>query len=75
MDAFCRLLLLYFPRNKIEEHYASLTLPREMGNGNGEIDISERKIRIKALPGVSEKVGDWSSSVSKDGGQSLKQIR
>ena len=44
-----------------------------MGNGNGEIDISERKIRIKALPGVSEKVGDWSSSVSKDGGQSLKQ--
>lgn len=75
LDAICRLLLLYFPRNKIEEHYASLNLPPETGKENGENDISERKIRIKALPGVSTKVGNRSSSVSKDGEHQLMKIR
>ncbi|EMS59974.1 hypothetical protein TRIUR3_17225 [Triticum urartu] len=45
-----RLLPLYFPRDKQEEEIASLKLPADVGDENGEPIIDERKIRIKTLP-------------------------
>jgi hypothetical protein len=51
--AFCRLLPLYFPRDKKEEEIASLKLPADVGDENGETIIDERKIRIKPLPAGS----------------------
>jgi hypothetical protein len=47
-----RLLPLYFPRDKYEEEIAATKLPSDVGDENGETVISERKIRISALPGV-----------------------
>ena len=49
----CRLLPLYFPRNKYEEETAATKLPVDVGDENGETVISERKIRIAALPGTT----------------------
>ena len=46
----CRLLPLYFPRNKSEEEMARSKLPQDVGDENGETNISERRIRITALP-------------------------
>jgi hypothetical protein len=46
----CRLLPLYFPRNKLEEEMARTKLPQDVGDENGETSISDRRIRIKALP-------------------------
>ena len=46
----CRLLPLYFPRNKSEEEMARLKLPQDVGDENGETSISDRRIRITALP-------------------------
>lgn len=47
-----RLLPLYFPRDKYEEEIAATKLPSDVGDENGETVISERKIRISALPGT-----------------------
>lgn len=47
-----RLLPLYFPRDKHEEEIAATKLPSDVGDENGETVISERKIRISALPGI-----------------------
>lgn len=47
-----RLLPLYFPRDKNEEEIAATKLPGDVGDENGETVISERKIRISALPGT-----------------------
>lgn len=49
----CRLLPLYFPRDKHEEEVALSKLPVDVGDENGETIIDERKIRIKPLPTVS----------------------
>lgn len=46
----CRLLPLYFPRDKQEEEIAIAKLPADVGDENGETVIDERKIRIKPLP-------------------------
>lgn len=46
----CRLLPLYFPRDKHEEEVAMSKLPADVGDENGETIIDERKIRIKPLP-------------------------
>jgi hypothetical protein len=46
----CRLLPLYFPRDKHEEEVALTKLPADVGDENGETTIDERKIRIKPLP-------------------------
>ena len=46
----CRLLPLYFPRDKHEEEVAISKLPADVGDENGETVIDERKIRIKPLP-------------------------
>jgi hypothetical protein len=46
----CRLLPLYFPRDKHEEEVAISKLPADVGDENGETIIDERKIRIKPLP-------------------------
>lgn len=61
----CRLLPLYFPRDKREEEIANLKLPADVGDENGETVIDERKIRIKPLPKLkqnSPKVAEISSS-------------
>ncbi|KAI7993343.1 hypothetical protein LOK49_LG11G01048 [Camellia lanceoleosa] len=47
-----RLLLLYFPRDKLEVEVAVAKLPADVGDENGETAIDERKIRIKPLPDV-----------------------
>lgn len=49
-EIYKRLLPLYFPRDKQEEEIASLKLPADVGDENGEPIIDERKIRIKTLP-------------------------
>lgn len=49
----CRLLPLYFPRDAYEEQVAATKLPTDVGDENGETVISERKIRISALPASS----------------------
>lgn len=46
----CRLLPLYFPRDKHEEEVAISKLPADVGDENGETVIDERKIRIQPLP-------------------------
>ena len=46
----CRLLPLYFPRDKHEEEVAISKLPADVGDENGETIIDERKIRIMPLP-------------------------
>ncbi|KAG0581322.1 hypothetical protein KC19_4G242700 [Ceratodon purpureus] len=51
-DIYRRLLPLYFPRDKNEEEIAATKLPSDVGDENGETVISERKIRISALPGT-----------------------
>lgn len=43
---------MYFPRDNHEEEIAATKLPADVGDENGETVISERKIRISALPGV-----------------------
>lgn len=48
----CRLLPLYFPRDKHEEEIAISKLPADVGDENGETVIDERKIRIMPLPNV-----------------------
>ncbi|CAK9186163.1 unnamed protein product [Ilex paraguariensis] len=52
----CRLLPLYFPRDKHEEEVAISKLPADVGDENGETIIDERKIRIKPLPNVKNTV-------------------
>lgn len=49
-EIYKRLLPLYFPRNKSEEEMARSKLPQDVGDENGETSISERRIRITALP-------------------------
>ncbi|KAI7995245.1 hypothetical protein LOK49_LG11G01062 [Camellia lanceoleosa] len=49
-----RLLLLYFPQDKLEEEIAVAKLPADVGDENGETVIDERKIRIKPLPDVKK---------------------
>ncbi|KQK23624.1 hypothetical protein BRADI_1g75010v3 [Brachypodium distachyon] len=49
-EIYKRLLPLYFPRDKQEEVIASVKLPADVGDENGEPIIDERKIRIKTLP-------------------------
>jgi hypothetical protein len=44
---------LYFPRYKYEEETAATKLPVDVGDENGETVITERKIRIAALPGTT----------------------
>lgn len=51
-EIYKRLLPLYFPRNKSEEEMAHSKLPQDVGDENGETSISERRIRITALPAV-----------------------
>lgn len=50
----CRLLPLYFPRDKKEEEIAISKLPADVGDENGETVIDERKIRIKPLPNLKK---------------------
>lgn len=52
----CRLLPLYFPRDKQEEEMALSKLPADVGDENGETVINERKIRIKPLPKPRRKI-------------------
>ena len=52
----CRLLPLYFPRDKKEEKIAVMKLPADVGDENGETIIDERKIRIKPLPNLKKTV-------------------
>jgi hypothetical protein len=70
----CRLLPLYFPRDKQEEEIAVSKLPADVGDENGETVISERKIRIRPLPaGVVERtIMDLPLS---DSGSSFEKIR
>ncbi|XP_051149308.1 uncharacterized protein LOC127264022 [Andrographis paniculata] len=51
-EIYKRLLPLYFPRDKLEEHIAISKLPADVGDENGETVIDERKIRIKPLPNL-----------------------
>ncbi|KAK6931304.1 CRAL-TRIO lipid binding domain [Dillenia turbinata] len=55
-EIYKRLLPLYFPRDKHEEEVASLKLPADVGDENGETIIDERKIRIKPLPNVKRTI-------------------
>ncbi|CAK9210978.1 unnamed protein product [Sphagnum troendelagicum] len=52
-EIYKRLLPLYFPRDAYEEQVAATKLPTDVGDENGETVISERKIRISALPASS----------------------
>jgi len=52
-EIYKRLLPLYFPRYKYEEETAATKLPVDVGDENGETVITERKIRIAALPGTT----------------------
>ena len=52
----CRLLPLYFPRDRKEEKIAVMKLPADVGDENGETIIDERKIRIKPLPNLKKTV-------------------
>lgn len=52
--SFCRLLPLYFPRDKLEEEIAVSKLPADVGDENGETIIDERKIRIQPLPNLKK---------------------
>jgi len=45
-----RLAQLYFPRTLEELAFAELNLPADVGNGDGEMVILERKIRISSFP-------------------------
>lgn len=67
-SSFFRLLPLYFPRDKQEEDVASTKLPPDVGDENGETVITERKIRISALPGTAQSPlsPKWSPPVSGD---------
>lgn len=51
-EIYKRLLPLYFPRSKSEEEMACSKLPQDVGDENGETSISERRIRITALPSI-----------------------
>ncbi|KAI5059339.1 hypothetical protein GOP47_0026104 [Adiantum capillus-veneris] len=64
LEIYEKLLPFYFPRNRIEEHSASLTVPAHVGDENGETIIDERKIRIKELPVVSDADAESSSLMS-----------
>eukprot|EP00250_Pteridium_aquilinum_P035459 c9454_g1_i1 orf=16-1599(+) len=64
IEIYEKLLPLYFPRNRIEEHNALLNLPANVGDENGETIIDERKIRIKALPVVSDPDAEPKSHVT-----------
>lgn len=66
IEIYRRLLMLYFPRNNFEEDNALLNLPAEVGDENGGATIFERKIRITALPGLSDTAAEPTSFVSKD---------
>ena len=44
------LLPLYFPRSKVEEKWAGLHLPFDVGNEDGEPIVAERQIRIVDKP-------------------------
>ncbi|KAK6921946.1 CRAL-TRIO lipid binding domain [Dillenia turbinata] len=55
-EIYKRLLPLYFPRDKHEDEVASLKLPADVGDENGETIIDERKIRIKPLPNVKQTI-------------------
>ncbi|BBN19494.1 ganglioside-induced differentiation-associated protein 2 [Marchantia polymorpha subsp. ruderalis] len=67
-EIYKRLLPLYFPRDKQEEDVASTKLPPDVGDENGETVITERKIRISALPGTAQSPlsPKWSPPVSGD---------
>lgn len=56
VPCICRLLPLYFPRDKQEEAIAITKLPADVGDENGETVIDERKIRIKPLPKTKKAV-------------------
>eukprot|EP00245_Coleochaete_scutata_P002972 TRINITY_DN14230_c0_g1_i2.p1 TRINITY_DN14230_c0_g1~~TRINITY_DN14230_c0_g1_i2.p1 ORF type:complete len:568 (-),score=92.07 TRINITY_DN14230_c0_g1_i2:462-2165(-) len=68
-EIYKRLLPLYFPRDAEEEETAKNRLPVDTGDENGETVISERQIRIKALPGAGfpSPTLSWSPSGSEDG--------
>eukprot|EP01113_Clastostelium_recurvatum_P025763 TRINITY_DN3097_c2_g1_i2.p1 TRINITY_DN3097_c2_g1~~TRINITY_DN3097_c2_g1_i2.p1 ORF type:complete len:642 (-),score=124.69 TRINITY_DN3097_c2_g1_i2:27-1865(-) len=51
---YCRVLPLYFPRNRQEEIHAMGALPAYTGDENGETVIEERKIRIMKFPGAAD---------------------
>ncbi|EFJ30302.1 hypothetical protein SELMODRAFT_91055 [Selaginella moellendorffii] len=61
-EIYRRLLPLYFPRDKYEEDVASVKLPADVGDENGETIITERKIRISALPS-----SEWAPSSLENG--------
>ncbi|KAI3738379.1 hypothetical protein L2E82_28408 [Cichorium intybus] len=53
-EIYKRIPPLYFPRDIKEEEIAISKLPTDVGDGNGETIIDERKIRIKPLPNVKK---------------------
>ncbi|KAI3710418.1 hypothetical protein L2E82_40198 [Cichorium intybus] len=53
-EIYKRIPPLYFPRDIKEEEIAISKLPADVGDGNGETIIDERKIRIKPLPNVKK---------------------
>ncbi|KAL3695427.1 hypothetical protein R1sor_009503 [Riccia sorocarpa] len=67
-EIYKRLLPLYFPRDKQEEELAGTKLPPDVGDENGETVITERKIRISALPGSTQfpVAHNWALPVSQD---------
>ncbi|XP_069126491.1 protein GDAP2 homolog [Argopecten irradians] len=50
MEAYQKILPLYFPRSSKEEAMASCMLPENIGNEDGEPIIAERQIRIMDKP-------------------------
>ncbi|CAG2239896.1 unnamed protein product [Mytilus edulis] len=50
IDAYLKILPLYFPRNETEEKIAVTELPLDIGNEDGEPVIPERQIRIMDKP-------------------------
>merc|ERR1711971_606713 len=50
IDTYMRVLPLYFPRNMKEVCEATLSLPKDIGNEDGEPIIPERQIRIMDKP-------------------------
>lgn len=50
IDAYLKILPLYFPRNEMEENASVKQLPLDIGNEDGEPVIPERQIRILDKP-------------------------
>jgi O-acetyl-ADP-ribose deacetylase (regulator of RNase III) len=64
------LLACYFPRDDAEIKFAGKTLPKDVGNGHGEMDIADRAITIGSFPSSVSRVG--SAGENRSGNDVLK---